>query len=265
MDRIPYCYTIQNKINGKIYYGVSYRKGCDPKDIGKTYFSSSKIVKEEIEKYGIENFSFKIRKIFDNAEKAKLWEHKILNRVDARNNPKFYNQSNNADGFYTKDKLTIEHRRKISEGNKGKIVSSETRKKMSESQTGYKQSEEHIRNRVLKNTGKRRPKIAIEATAKANTGRKNTEEVKSKMSEARKGIGIGVKRNMEAVLQSAKTRRLKRIFFITYEDGSEFVTNAQFVYEKLGYVPRIRCRFLIIDGIRYETVKSRARYDGEPT
>lgn len=47
---------------------------------------------------------------------------------------------------YGKNGFTEEHKRKIGEGNKGKIISEETKKKMSNVRKGRKLSEEHKKN-----------------------------------------------------------------------------------------------------------------------
>jgi len=72
-------------------------------------------------------------------------------------------------------KFSDEHRRKISEGRKGIIISEETRRKISLSGKGIKKphSEEH------------KKKIS-----EANKGRKNSEETRNKISESMKGKNI---------------------------------------------------------------------------
>ena len=41
----PYVYKLTDKLTGKRYLGVRLAFGCDPSDLGVTYFTSSKIVK----------------------------------------------------------------------------------------------------------------------------------------------------------------------------------------------------------------------------
>jgi len=52
----PYFYKILHKNTGKIYVGSQYGKNSDPKNLWKSYFSSSVYVKKLIEDYGIESF-----------------------------------------------------------------------------------------------------------------------------------------------------------------------------------------------------------------
>ena len=52
----PYYYHIKHKPTGKIYIGSQYGVKSDPKNLLKTYFTSSKKVKELIEKDGVNSF-----------------------------------------------------------------------------------------------------------------------------------------------------------------------------------------------------------------
>lgn len=78
---IPYTYRIQCITTGEYYYGVKYGKDADPSTFWINYFTSSDKVKNLIKLYGVDNFVFTIRKIFNSAEAAILWEHKVLKRV----------------------------------------------------------------------------------------------------------------------------------------------------------------------------------------
>jgi hypothetical protein len=52
----PYYYLIRHKPSGKLYAGSQYGKNSDPNNLFTTYFTSSKLVKELIEKDGVESF-----------------------------------------------------------------------------------------------------------------------------------------------------------------------------------------------------------------
>jgi len=118
-----------------------------------------------------------------------------------------------------------EHKRKIGEGNRGKIVSKETRKKLSEVGKGRVFSEEHRRrisevkkgwepseetrkkmseNRVGINNpfyGKHHSKETKRKLSESHTGMKYSEESKKKMSEVQKGENnpmFGKKHSKEA-------------------------------------------------------------------
>jgi len=52
----PYYYVIKHKPSGKLYAGSQYGKNSDPSNLLKTYFTSSKVVKQLIEKDGADSF-----------------------------------------------------------------------------------------------------------------------------------------------------------------------------------------------------------------
>ena len=85
-----YTYTIQHLPTKKIYYGV--RKSTTI-DIGTTYFSSSKLLKQMLQSEPKENFEFKVRKKFLSYEEARLHETKVLSRIKAVANPMMLNQA----------------------------------------------------------------------------------------------------------------------------------------------------------------------------
>ena len=71
----PYFYKILHKNTGKIYVGSQYGKNSDPKNLWKSYFSSSVYVKKLIEEYGIE--SFEILTIKERSD-AREYEQRYL-------------------------------------------------------------------------------------------------------------------------------------------------------------------------------------------
>ena len=77
----PYTYLIGWTEHKKYYYGVRFAKNCNPKDLWITYFTSSKYVKEIRQMYG-EPDLIQIRKIFENVYSARLWENKVLKRLN---------------------------------------------------------------------------------------------------------------------------------------------------------------------------------------
>lgn len=93
LDRTPYCYRI-GWIKQDIWYvGRRTASGCNPSDFWVKYFTSSKKVKEFVQKHGDPDY-IKITKTFSSVDECKLWEERFLSKVDARNNLKFLNQVN---------------------------------------------------------------------------------------------------------------------------------------------------------------------------
>ena len=73
-----YFYKILHKNTGKIYVGSQYGKNSDPKNLWKSYFSSSVYVKKLIEQYGTE--SFEILMIKERPD-AREYEQRYLLRM----------------------------------------------------------------------------------------------------------------------------------------------------------------------------------------
>ena len=76
----PYTYFLYHNPTGFKYYGSRYSKHAHPDDFWKTYFTSSKKVKELISQYGKDSFCFKIRQTFDTREACIKWEQTVINR-----------------------------------------------------------------------------------------------------------------------------------------------------------------------------------------
>jgi hypothetical protein len=90
----PYTYLIGwSKLN-KWYYGVRYAQGCHPKDLWKTYFTSSKYVKGQRETYG-EPDIVEVRKTFTTEKLARDWESIVLKRLNVVNEEHWLNKTNN--------------------------------------------------------------------------------------------------------------------------------------------------------------------------
>ena len=88
-----YVYRITNMIENhipKYYYGFRKCNGSPYED--KKYMGSSKYLKNDVVKYGIENFSKKILKIFNNKEEAIDYEIMLHNKFEVHKNVMFYNK-----------------------------------------------------------------------------------------------------------------------------------------------------------------------------
>ena len=135
-------YKIYNLIfpNGKVYIGqtkqeIQKRWGFQ----GKGYKNCPKVY-NAILKYGWENVKKEI--LYDklNHNDANMLEIKLITEVYNSNNNNFgYNIENGGNTIGTHSEET---KRKIGEGNKGKIVSLETREKIRQAKLGKKASNE---------------------------------------------------------------------------------------------------------------------------
>jgi len=191
---IPYTYLIGWTSENKWYYGCRYAKGCHPNDLFDTYFTSSKLVKKCIEEYGQPDF-IKITKTFDNETDTRLWEHKVLRRMNVIHRDDFLNQTDNiaiSSDIWRGNTHSPETRKIISEKAKlrylvkennpfyGKKHSEESKQKISKSNKS--------RPSHMPMLGKKHSEESKRKISSGGKGRVVSDEAKQKMSEAKKGV-----------------------------------------------------------------------------
>lgn len=88
----PYTYLIGWSNHNIWYYGLRFARGCQPDDLWKKYFTSSKLVKSYRKKHG-EPDVITVRKTFSCRTKAIDWEAKVLRRMKAVNRANWLNRS----------------------------------------------------------------------------------------------------------------------------------------------------------------------------
>lgn len=130
-----YMYEIKNLLNGKIYVGVHR---TDELDDG--YMGSGKLLKQALEKYGIDNFKKTILETFSSQEEMLEREREVVNeefllREDV------YNLKLGGEGGF--DWINSSDVPKM----KGKKHSEETKKAISEKMSGRKNDHSWIKNR----------------------------------------------------------------------------------------------------------------------
>lgn len=91
---MAYTYLIGWKNHNKYYYGVRFSKKSDPSELWVSYFTSSKHVKSFSEKYGTPDI-IQIRKLFEDSDKARIWESKVLSRMKVVDNDNWLNKTDN--------------------------------------------------------------------------------------------------------------------------------------------------------------------------
>lgn len=147
-----YTYFIGWSDQQRGYYGARYGKGCHPSDLWKTYFTSSKQVMKFREQYG-EPDIIEVRRIFPTARQARLWESKVLDRINAASHPKLLNRRNGSWKWAL-----------------------------------YEKTPEDIEKTAAKLRGRKQSKDHIENSRKARIGLKHTTEHNHKISESGRGI-----------------------------------------------------------------------------
>jgi hypothetical protein len=161
IKNIPFTYLIKHIPTDKYYYGVRFKKNCNPNDLWTKYFTSSKKVKSLIKKYSKESFVFEIRKIFKTSQQAINWEHKVLKRLKVIYRDDFLNLSDNKS-------INPKFLSKINKGKNNPWYN----------QKHTKESIEKIR---ISSLNRRHTKESIEKIRLANIGKKFSKETKEKL------------------------------------------------------------------------------------
>lgn len=163
----PFTYLIGWSKLDRFYYGVRYGKNAYPDTLWKTYFTSSKTVHTMRIEHG-EPDIIQIRKIFKNVESARIWEFKVLRRLNAIANVKMLNLTQAAGMPICSFPGELNPMY-------GKKHSDETKNKIRQKAIGRKYSLESKLKNKDKNKGSNNPFF----------GKKHTEETKNKMAQTR--------------------------------------------------------------------------------
>jgi len=237
-----YVYRITNTKLNKHYYGTrTSKKNIPEEDIGIYYFSSSKdkdFIKDQ--KENSQDYKYKVIKKFNTREEALELEIKLHNKFNVGINESFYNRSKQTskgfDRTGKKTNLTNEQKLKISMALKGRKLSYEHKENLSLSRKkGYdnglikkltkdknpmfrKTHSEETKEKISKgNKGKILSQETKDKIAKAKTGIKRKPEDITKISENRKGKGLGKANGMT-----------KRIEIFDEENNLKFISMGNF-------------------------------------
>jgi hypothetical protein len=182
---IPFTYYIYHRPTNKHYYGVRHKKGCNPSELWKTYFTSSKIVKKLIQEYGIDSFDYEVRKTFVDGKSALLWEQRVLTKLKAAQKVNWINRHNGSKNFFCSGH-TQETKNKIGQSVRGIKRTKQTRDKMIKSSL--------IRERNKRENGFKMPVDFAERMVKTRKERIQSglinpysEERNRKMANSKKG------------------------------------------------------------------------------
>ena len=137
-------YQHKNKINGKVYIGITSQKPEQRWRNGEGYKSSPHFY-SAIQKYGWDNFEHNILFVELTKEQACLKEQELIKEFNSMNREYGYNSTSGGDMFV----MNEETKQKISQAlmgnqnNLGHSCSEEKKKKISEAQKGREFTEEH--------------------------------------------------------------------------------------------------------------------------
>lgn len=191
-----YIYLTTNNINGMRYIGKHYG------ELDDTYLGSGKLLKEDILKYGKENFTKSILHVsnddLENSEKEK----QFIALYNAVSNPLFYNiheggcGGNTTAGYSQEEKEAL--RRKLSEINRGKNNGMYGKHHTEQTKAFLSYWAEFERDNSHYRTEEFKKKMSLVTSGSNNGmyGKKHTEESKQKMSINSKGKTAGEKNGM---------------------------------------------------------------------
>ena len=128
----PYFYIIQHKPTQKYYAGCKINSSANSSNLMTEhgYKTTSKVIKELIEKDSLNAFEILRIKHFKLQEETLRYETRFLQKVNAAKNPRFFNKHNGGKNFVNKGSY------KLTESTKNKMrkpKSAETIRKMKES------------------------------------------------------------------------------------------------------------------------------------
>lgn len=240
---IPYTYLIGwTKLN-KWYYGVRWSKLSNPSELWTQYKTSSRYVKEFYAING-EPDVIEIRKIFNDPYRARLYEEKVLKKLNKLDpfgpNSKWLNRTTNKSICNpVQYERTAEIRQKLRDINLRRgPCSNETREKIRQKAIGRKHSTETKEKIGKGNLGKIMPKEAVDRIAAKvrehwkthihpNIGIPRSQEVKDKLRKHRLGKKFDdlYSPTLAQELKNKIKKRMSKCWIITFPDGSEKTIN----------------------------------------
>lgn len=184
MKTTPYTYLIGWPELDRWYYGSRYALGCDPSELWVRYFTSSKKVAEFRKVHGEPTVRI-VRKVFQDTNSVRLWEHRVLKKLKVIYNDRWLNKTDNKaiapmpgdlnPMFGKIGELSHRFGAVLSDDSK-KVIGKKSRLKKGKMPEGFS---EKMRQIV---TGRKHKDITKKNISIALTGREMTEEHKSNIS-----------------------------------------------------------------------------------
>jgi len=181
----PYTYLILFKPTCQLYYGVRFRKGCHPSELGVSYFSSSKVIHQLIEEYGLNQFEFQVRKLFQSAKLARKCEARVHKYFKVRKDQKWLNLHEAGELHFLR---AHSDQTKALMREKAKSRNPDQYKKTAEKLRGKKKSPEHVEKIAAQKRGVKQSEHTIQQRTESIKGRKASEDQRKRMSESQKGM-----------------------------------------------------------------------------
>lgn len=196
----------------RIYIGQAVDIGRRIKEYEKITCKEQRRLYESLKKYGFKNHVIEVQELCEIEklnERERYWQE-FYDVLSSKGLNCRLTDSNNKSG-----KLSDETKKKISEGNKGKVRSEQVRKEMSERNKGKKlsdQTKQKIKEARKNQIILPRSEETKNKISKSNKGRKHSDEAKRKISEASRNMSeetkakIGAAHKNKIVSEEAKNK-----------------------------------------------------------
>lgn len=240
-------YEIRCLQNNCVYYGQTIdfsRRIKEHINKLKLNLHSNHYMQEDFNKYGIDNFSFKIIEGSLNLQERRNRENYWINYYGGIESNNVYNYQDNVHE-------NLEMRSLVSEHQKGKTINPSAIEKMRKSLTGRKLSEEHIQH-IKEGCSKfigdlnpaRRPEVRKKISEKVSGsgngmfGKHHSNEAKERIRQARLGKSPANKGKHVSEETKAKiSSSLKKLKRVPYNKGKskyskEFIEQLRFEYSE---------------------------------
>jgi group I intron endonuclease len=199
-------YKITNTINHKVYYGQTRqppnRRWSQHKQAAKK--GNKMILYDAMRKHGIEHFTFEVICECETLEELNKKECEYILEKNTLT-PNGYNASKGGDNY----EKTAETCKKISESNKGRIITPEWRENMAKARRGKKISEETREKMKQSQKGRVITEEAKEKLRQHNLGKKQSPETLEKKRLARMGVPWSEKKR-ESMVGKTRTEEQKK-------------------------------------------------------
>ena len=220
MNKTYYVYKHTNRVNGKVYIGITSQKPRDRWDSGWGY-QKNKHFWDAIQKYGWDSFDHEILFSELTPEEAFKKEQELIAEYDSRNYKKGYNCSTGGESgavgcsgerhhMYGKHH-TLESKAKISASKKGIPYSPERYSAFLENLDRNELRERAYRTIVGYNKGKHWSEEVKRKIAKSNLGQKRSDETRKLIGASRKKSVLQFSRDGEFIKEwdCAKTAAIE--------------------------------------------------------
>ena len=258
-------YQIRCLINNKIYVGSTVNFETRKKDHFKRLENNkhNRYFQNAFNKHGEDNFECEILEIIeDDIDTIRQREQYYMDYLKSHDRNFGYNLNKYANGggafgednpFYGKHHSDIS-KIKISESNKGKVLSEKTRLNMSKAKKGIKYSEERNRKLSIINTGKKHTEETKKKMSEHHTGKILSEKTKQKISKIKSGVKFSEEhKNKISMANKGKKRSKKQIEYMSESRKGKFIgENACHV--KLSEEDVIKIKELLLKGIKQREI-----------